>query len=112
MEPKFTPIVAVPDPKSVQPTQPAANAAVQVPEVADAKKAGREKARRDPEAQPAPDQVETRLIIEMDEASGSYVYKTINRDTGELVSQLPRAEVLKLRNADQYAAGAVIRTKA
>jgi flagellar protein FlaG len=52
-----------------------------------------------------------RLVIEMDQASGSYVYKTINRVTGEVVSQLPRAEVLRMK-AEGAAAGAIIRTKA
>jgi flagellar protein FlaG len=53
-----------------------------------------------------------RLVIELDKASGSYVYKTINRTTGEVLSQLPRAEVLKLRDGGQYAAGDVIKTEA
>lgn len=60
----------------------------------------------------APDQVDMRLIIEMDQASGSYVYKTINRLTGEVVRQLPRDEVLRLRDELQYAAGDVVSTKA
>jgi flagellar protein FlaG len=53
-----------------------------------------------------------RLVIEEDQASGSYVYKTVNRLTGEVVQQLPRAEVLRLRQELQYAAGAVIKTEA
>lgn len=59
-----------------------------------------------------PDQADLRLVIEEDQASGSYVYKTINRRTGEVVLQLPRDEVLRLREETGYAAGAVIRTKA
>ena len=53
-----------------------------------------------------------RLVIEMDKASGLYVYKTINRLTGEVLSQLPRAEVLKLRSEPQYTAGDVFKTEA
>ena len=53
-----------------------------------------------------------RLVIEEDQASGSFVYKTINRLTGEVVQQFPRAEVLKLRSQAQYAAGSVIKTEA
>lgn len=53
-----------------------------------------------------------RLVIEQDQASGSFVYKTINRLTGEVILQLPRAEVLKMRDGGQYEAGAVIQTKA
>ena len=60
----------------------------------------------------APDPVEMRLVIEQDQASGAFVYKTINRVTGEVIQQLPRAEVLKLRQRPHYATGSVIRTKA
>ena len=59
-----------------------------------------------------PDPVDMRLVIEEDQASGSYVYKTINRRTGEVMQQLPSAEVLRLRQELQYAAGSVIRTEA
>ena len=63
-------------------------------------------------ASTGPDPIETRLIIEQDQASGSYVYKTVNRLTGEVVQQLPRAEVLKLRDELHYAAGKLVRTEA
>ena len=59
-----------------------------------------------------PDQADVRLVIEHDQASGSYVYKTINRLTGEVLLQLPRAEVLKMHQGSQYAAGSVIKTEA
>lgn len=59
-----------------------------------------------------PEPAEMRLVIEMDQASGSYVYKTIDRQTGEVLRQLPRDEVLRMRGETDYAAGAVIRTKA
>ena len=59
-----------------------------------------------------PDPVDLRLVIEEDQASGSFVYKTVNRLTGEIVQSLPRAEILRLRNGPRYAAGQVIRTEA
>ena len=59
-----------------------------------------------------PDPVDLRLVIEEDQASGSYIYKTVNRRTGEVIQQLPRAEILRMREETSYAAGAVIRTKA
>ena len=59
---------------------------------------------------PAQDPVDVRLVIEQDQASGSYVYKMVNRVTGEILQQLPRADVLKLHQG--YASGSVIRTKA
>jgi len=69
-------------------------------------------AQSEPEAPKGPDPVDVRLVIEMDQASGSFIYKTINRRTGEVVLQLPRAEVLKMRDGPQYEAGSVVRTKA
>ena len=94
MEPKVAAIAPAPDPKQpkVQPIVPASGG--------------------DAPAVPAPDPVEMRLVIEMDQASGSYVYKTVNRLTGEVVRQLPRAEVLRLKVESQYAAGSVIKTEA
>jgi len=51
-----------------------------------------------------------RLVIEQGSRAGSFVYKTLDRETGEIVSQLPSEEVLKLRQRDDYGAGAVIDT--
>lgn len=59
-----------------------------------------------------PDPVDMRLVIEEDQASGSFVYKTINRVTGEILQQYPRAEVLRLKQELRYAAGTVIDTQA
>ena len=59
-----------------------------------------------------PDPADLRLVIEEDKASGSYVYKTIDWRTGDVVQQLPREEVLKLRDQAEYVAGKMIRTKA
>jgi flagellar protein FlaG len=52
------------------------------------------------------------LIIEEDQASGAFVYKTLDRNTGEVVLQFPREEMLKLRDRAAYQAGTVIRTTA
>ena len=63
-------------------------------------------------AAPSQDPADLRLVIEEDEASGSYVYKTVNRRTGEVLLQFPRDAVLKMRERLDYEAGTVIRTKA
>lgn len=63
-------------------------------------------------AAPGPDPVDMRLVIEEDKASNSYVYKTVNRLTGEIIQQLPREQVLQLREQLDYEAGDVVRTKA
>jgi flagellar protein FlaG len=56
------------------------------------------------------DPADLRLVIEDDQKAGCFVYKTIDWRTGEVVQQLPREELVKLREADNYAAGAVIST--
>jgi len=65
-----------------------------------------------PDATPAHDPADYRLVIEDDEKAGCFVYKTIDRRTGEVVQQLPREQLIKLREAADYAAGAVISTRA
>jgi len=96
MQNKVEPFAATPDPTYGQPPNGKAPAT--------APRAG--------QATPATDEAELRLVIEEDEASGAYVYKTVNRRTGEVVQQLPREEVLKLARHVDYHAGGVIRTKA
>jgi len=87
---------AVPDPTygSTPPTTPTAAAA---PE---------------PTQPSAPAPADLRLVIEDDQKAGCFVYKTIDWRTGEVVQQLPREELIKLREATSYAAGAVISTSA
>ena len=57
---------------------------------------------------PIDEQVDLRLVIEDDKAAGSYVYKTINPVTGEVILQIPREELLKMREAADYKPGSVI----
>jgi flagellar protein FlaG len=53
-----------------------------------------------------------RLVIEEDKAAGTFVYKTVDWRTGEVVQQLPREEVLQMREAQNYSAGKLLATKA
>jgi len=55
------------------------------------------------------DGADLRLVIE--EVAGSYVYKTVNWQTGETVAQYPREDIVKLREQEDYAAGSVLRTR-
>ena len=67
-----------------------------------------------PEAKPVaagPDPADVRLVIEEGKVSGSYVYKTINRVTGEILRQFPREEILKLQSGDEYKSGTIVRTE-
>jgi flagellar protein FlaG len=59
-----------------------------------------------------PNPADLRLTIEEDKAAGTVVYKTIDWRTGEVVQQLPREQVLQLREALNYSAGNLLATKA
>ena len=63
-------------------------------------------------AEDAERQARYRLVIEQGPRAGSFVYKTLDRETGEIVRQMPSEEVLKLRERDDYGVGAVINTTA
>ena len=52
-----------------------------------------------------------RLVIEQGAAKGAFIYKILDRETGEVVRQLPREEVARLGDRSDYAAGAVIDTQ-
>lgn len=51
-----------------------------------------------------------RLVIEQGGQVGSFVYKTLDRETGEVVQQLPSEQVLKMRQSEDYGVGSVINT--
>jgi flagellar protein FlaG len=61
---------------------------------------------------PSQDEADLRLVIEEGAVAGSYVYKTVNRVTGEVVSQFPREALLRLRDHADYETGAVVNAKA
>jgi len=97
MESKVTAFAATPDPTFGQKAAPATRS---------------DTGSSAPRAASGKDPVDMRLVIEEDKASNSYVYKTINRLTGEVIQQLPREEVLQLREQLDYEAGDMVRTKA
>jgi flagellar protein FlaG len=53
-----------------------------------------------------------RLVIEEGPKTGSFIYKTMDRVTGEVVKQFPREQVVDLMRSETYSAGAVIDTRA
>ncbi len=53
-----------------------------------------------------------RLVIEQDGDSGDYIYKTVDRRTGETLNQYPREQILKLREGEAYHSGDVFNGKA
>jgi flagellar protein FlaG len=52
-----------------------------------------------------------RLVIEEDKSAGSYVYKTVDVLTGKVVQQIPREELLRLRDTATYEPGAVVNAR-
>lgn len=55
--------------------------------------------------------VRHRLIIEGDPQTG-FVYKSVDRQTGQVVSEYPRETVIRLQTDPDYAQGSVIDTRA
>jgi flagellar protein FlaG len=53
-----------------------------------------------------------RLVIDKDPVSGTFVYKTVDRVTGEIVTQLPCEEVIRLKDSASYTAGSLVDDKA
>jgi hypothetical protein len=53
-------------------------------------------------------QADLRLVIEEDKAAGSYVYITVDPTTGKVISQLPREQLLKMREASDYKPGTIV----
>jgi len=89
--------------------EPAPN--VPPPSVPDAEGSAASAAVETGQPQP-PNPADYRLVIEDDQAAGCFVYKTVDWATGEVIQQIPREQILKLREADNYVAGDVIKTKA
>ncbi len=52
------------------------------------------------------------LIIQEADQSGHYIYTVVDRRTGKIVSQLPREELLRMKDQPNYAAGSVFDSKA
>lgn len=48
-----------------------------------------------------------RLVIEQDPSTGTYVYKTVDRRTGDVLQQFPREDVLRFKQAEHYDPGEV-----
>lgn len=53
-----------------------------------------------------------RLVIEQGPRQGTFIYKTVDRSTGETIKQFPLEEVAKLSESTAYSTGTVADTKA
>ena len=52
-----------------------------------------------------------RLVIEDDKAAGTYVYITPDPATGKVVSQIPREQLLKMRESADYHPGSIVNSR-
>lgn len=59
----------------------------------------------------AKDLPDVRLIIEEDQVTGAFIYKTIERRTGQVIQQFPREEILRLKQEGELDAGAIINAR-
>ncbi|CAN5395196.1 hypothetical protein BH10PSE2_BH10PSE2_30540 [soil metagenome] len=53
-----------------------------------------------------------RLVIEEGPQQGTFIYKTLDSTTGEILRQFPRDQLVKLAQAANYNSGSVIDTSA
>jgi len=51
-----------------------------------------------------------KLTVDKDPDTGEFIYKAIDRYTGEVVRQLPQKELVSLRRSSAYQPGSVITT--
>lgn len=49
-----------------------------------------------------------RLVIEEDQETGKFVYRIIDRTTGEVIKQFPREEVLRMQQSVNAVRGAIL----
>jgi len=97
---------ASPDPASAQPVQAPASGTTSA-QSAQASAPTGSGTNQTSSAQPASNSG-LRLVIEDDKAAGCFVYLTVNPTTGEVVSQVPREELLKMRTNPDYTPGSII----
>jgi flagellar protein FlaG len=50
-------------------------------------------------------------VIEQDQRSGAFIYKTVDPRSHEVLSQYPTEDLLKLRERPDYVPGAVVQQK-
>jgi flagellar protein FlaG len=62
--------------------------------------------------QPAERAPDYRLVIEEGPRRGTFVYKTVDRTTGETIRQFPREELVRMHEDPDYVAGIVADTTA
>jgi flagellar protein FlaG len=57
------------------------------------------------------DPADYRLVVDRDPISGTFVYRTVDRMTGETVAQFPSEEIVAFRDSADYMTGTVVKAK-
>jgi len=57
-----------------------------------------------------PPEYTLRLTVDKDPRTGEWVYKAIDRYTGQVVRQMPRQELLDMKHSSTYETGSFIKT--
>lgn len=96
----------------IAPVQAVVEPAVAVPPVAVSVDTGKTSDRRSQAQQRADENARYRLVIEEGPTQGTFVYKTLDSSTGEIVRQFPREQVLRMAESGGYSAGGLIDTSA
>jgi len=99
----------VSDPTQVKPVEPV----TPVKEVAPASsgsKTGAEGGQANQSSTDSTPAYTLKLTIDKDPDTGEYIYRAIDRYTGEVVRQFPQKELLELRKSSAYKAGSVVKT--
>lgn len=90
---------------------PASQSVVATPPVSVSTDSGKTSDRNRSQQQ-AEENARYRLVIEEGPVQGTFVYKTLDAHTGEIVRQFPREQVLRMAETGGYAAGGLIDTSA
>jgi flagellar protein FlaG len=104
--PQLPDVTGIKPSADIPPAVTAIAAAASSPKQDDKSELGRDKQRD----QESPPEYTLRLTIDKDPKTGDWVYKAIDRYTGEVVRQMPRQELLDMKRSIQYEAGSLIKT--
>ncbi|MGN6423961.1 MAG: flagellar protein FlaG [Asticcacaulis sp.] len=104
--PQLPDVTGIKPSADVPPAVTAVAAAASSPKQDDKSELGQDKQRE----QGTPPYYTLRLTIDKDPQTGEWVYKAIDRYTGEVVRQMPRQGLLDMKRSAQYEAGSFIKT--
>lgn len=100
-------VPAVTDPTQVKPVETVKPVQEVAPANAGSKADNGLSNQTQPQSQPA---YMLKLTIDKDPDSGEFIYRAIDRYTGEVVRQFPQKELMEMRKSNSYKAGSIVTT--